>query len=51
MRSMEGLYTQWRSDPESVDPSWRHFFQGMEFALERPENGVLFGKPLAKSIF
>ena len=38
---MEELYTQWRSDPDSVDPSWRHFFQGMEFALERPEKRAL----------
>ncbi len=38
---MEELYTQWRGDPDSVDPSWRHFFQGMEFALERPEKRAL----------
>ncbi len=29
---IEALYQQYRNDPDSVEPSWRYFFQGMEFA-------------------
>ncbi|MGI8785176.1 MAG: 2-oxoglutarate dehydrogenase E1 component [Acidobacteriota bacterium] len=28
---VEELYERYLQDSESVDPSWRHFFQGMEF--------------------
>jgi 2-oxoglutarate dehydrogenase E1 component len=30
---LEGLYQQWRTDPESVDEQWRLFFEGFEFGL------------------
>jgi len=30
--SMEELYRHYLDNPESVDPSWRHFFEGVEFA-------------------
>ena len=29
--ALEALYQRYRSDPASVEPSWRHFFEGMEF--------------------
>src|SRR5688500_16026735 len=29
---IDNLYKSFRNDPESVDPSWRHFFEGFEFA-------------------
>lgn len=29
---IEGLYEQYLENPESVDPSWCHFFEGMQFA-------------------
>ncbi len=29
---LEGLYQRYLEDPSSVDPSWRGFFAGMEFA-------------------
>lgn len=29
---MEELYKQYLENPESVEPSWRHFFEGMQFA-------------------
>ena len=28
------LYNQYLEDPDSIDPSWRSFFQGYEFANE-----------------
>lgn len=31
---IEELYRQYLSDPKSVDPSWRGFFHGMDFAAE-----------------
>ncbi|MBI9053599.1 MAG: 2-oxoglutarate dehydrogenase E1 component [Bacteroidales bacterium] len=32
IESIEKLYTQYQSDPESVDEQWQKFFQGFEFA-------------------
>lgn len=29
---VESLYEQYKQDPESVDPGWRQFFDGFEFA-------------------
>jgi len=29
---IEGMYSQFKQDPESVEPSWQKFFQGFEFA-------------------
>lgn len=29
---VEGLYNDYRSNPESVDPEWKRFFEGFEFA-------------------
>lgn len=29
---IESLYRQYEQDPNSVDPSWRHFFEGIDFA-------------------
>ncbi len=37
---VEQLYQQYRTDPQQVDPSWRHFFRGMEYALTRPGGEV-----------
>ncbi|MBU1637693.1 2-oxoglutarate dehydrogenase E1 component, partial [bacterium] len=36
--AIEGYYQQYRQQPESVDASWRKFFEGFEFA--RTANGV-----------
>lgn len=33
---LEELYNRWRQDPKSVDSTWRYFFDGMDFALQRP---------------
>lgn len=32
LQMIEENFERYRQDPESVDPSWRHFFQGMQFA-------------------
>jgi 2-oxoglutarate dehydrogenase E1 component len=32
IESIEKLYTQYQTDPESVDEQWQKFFQGFEFA-------------------
>jgi 2-oxoglutarate dehydrogenase E1 component len=34
---IDGLYTDYRRNPESVDSSWRQFFKGVEFALSQPQ--------------
>lgn len=31
LNAMEALYQNFKLDPNSVEPSWRHFFEGMEF--------------------
>ncbi|MFZ4545277.1 MAG: 2-oxoglutarate dehydrogenase E1 component [Saprospiraceae bacterium] len=30
---VEGLYLQYQQNPEAVEPSWRQFFKGFEFAI------------------
>lgn len=30
--AVEELYQKYREDPESIDPSWHHFFQGFDLA-------------------
>ena len=35
------LYDQYLINPESVEPSWRAFFQGFEFGIDKAENGVI----------
>lgn len=32
---IENLYAQFLDNPDSVDPSWKHFFDGMKFAEEK----------------
>jgi len=39
---LEGLYTQWKEDPGSLDPSWQFFFQGFDLAGK--------GRPEAKAV-
>lgn len=36
LKILEDLYAQWLSDPESVEPSWKNFFEGMQFASLLP---------------
>jgi 2-oxoglutarate dehydrogenase E1 component len=34
---IDGLYLDYKRNPESVDHSWKQFFRGVDFALARPE--------------
>jgi 2-oxoglutarate dehydrogenase E1 component len=36
---IDGLYNDFKKNPDQVDHSWKQFFQGVEFALSRPEGG------------
>jgi 2-oxoglutarate dehydrogenase E1 component len=33
--AIEAAYQRWRQDPESVDPSWRFFFEGFELGASQ----------------
>jgi 2-oxoglutarate dehydrogenase E1 component len=33
--ALESAYRQWQQDPNSVDPSWRLFFEGFELGVSR----------------
>ena len=35
------LYDQYLINPESVEPSWRAFFQGFEFGIDKAEKGEI----------
>src|SRR5580693_3226064 len=35
LQALERLYESYALNPESVEPSWRHFFEGMSFAESR----------------
>lgn len=37
---MEALYNAYLSDPQSIDPSWRYFFEGMEFGSKGLPKGT-----------
>jgi 2-oxoglutarate dehydrogenase E1 component len=35
LSAIEDAYERWRQDPQSVDPSWRSFFEGFELGAAR----------------
>jgi 2-oxoglutarate dehydrogenase E1 component len=35
VEAIDALYRSWRTDPASVDPSWRTYFEGFELGLSR----------------
>ena len=37
LKVLESLYEKWLENPSSVDPSWQHFFEGMQFASKLPQ--------------
>lgn len=37
---IEGLYRDFKNNPESVDPTWRQFFEGYEFAASSSLGGA-----------
>ena len=34
------LYNEYLLDPDSVEPSWRAFFQGFEFGIDKKSKNV-----------
>jgi 2-oxoglutarate dehydrogenase E1 component len=43
---IEELFERYLGDPESIDASWRYFFDGLELGSETP-NGASGGQPVA----
>jgi len=41
---VENIYKDFKADPESVDPSWKRFFEGFEFAQMNYSNGQETGQ-------
>lgn len=41
---VENLYKDYQADPASVDPSWKRFFDGFEFAQQNYSNGSSNGQ-------
>lgn len=35
---IDNMYQQYLQSPDSIEPSWKSFFQGFDFALENMEN-------------
>ncbi len=40
IEAYNAVYEQYRTNPNSVDETWKEFFQGFEFALEQYEDGT-----------
>jgi 2-oxoglutarate dehydrogenase E1 component len=38
LEAIEAAYQRWSRDPQSVDPSWRYFFEGFELGAARPSS-------------
>lgn len=34
---IDGLYSEFKRNPDAIDQSWKQFFLGVEFALGKPE--------------
>jgi len=53
LNAIEDAYQRWRDDPQSVDPSWRWFFEGFELggALRKDEGGRMKDEPIHPSSF
>jgi 2-oxoglutarate dehydrogenase E1 component len=42
---IDGLYNDFKNNPQAVDHSWQQFFKGVEFALSRPSSEEIGGVP------
>jgi len=42
---IDGLYSDYKKNPENVDLSWRQFFRGVDFALNNPEASASEASP------
>lgn len=40
---IDGLYTDYKRNPEAVEPTWRQFFKGVDFALTKAPEGEVSG--------
>ena len=49
---IEQMYRAYQTDPESVDPTWRQFFKGFDFALENADDaeGVSVQAPETRDV-
>lgn len=45
LQLIEELYERWLQNPDQVDPTWRHFFEGMQFAERMPGIGLEKASP------
>ncbi len=41
VNSVNAVYEQYKTNPNSVDATWKEFFQGFEFALEQYDGGEI----------
>ena len=41
VNAINAVYDQYRANPESVDATWKEFFQGFEFALKQYDDGEI----------
>jgi len=47
---VEALYTDYKQNPETVEETWRNFFEGFEFALKRDGQGEVSSDQLTKEL-
>jgi 2-oxoglutarate dehydrogenase E1 component len=48
---IEELYRSYKENPDSIDKSWRKFFEGFDFSLEFTEDGIIQEKPNGADAF
>lgn len=46
---IDALYQEFLKNPQSVEESWREFFDGFEFARTNYEQGLISAKPLSQT--
>jgi 2-oxoglutarate dehydrogenase E1 component len=51
LEAIEYAYQCWRRDPESVDPSWRYFFEGFELGAARPSGDASLQTGVVRLIY
>src|SRR5262245_42893030 len=51
LEALETLYQRWSRDPNSVEESWRFFFQGFELGLARPAGPAAEGDGRSHTAF
>ncbi len=46
---LEGLYKSYQKNPDSIEESWKQFFEGFDFALSQSGNGITENEGLSKA--